>query len=536
MLKRITSFVILISIIVTAFLAFTVQAEDLKVSFVNLLQRPYFADALRNIEIVVEGSAQSVEICVDNECIETFTQAPYVVDLSYLSVGPHKVSAIAYQLDGFSVTNTVYMQVVCDDEYSTSNWAGSWSIDGTSSGRGVHSGLDGYVSPKEDGTYVFPFNGGTTDNYSNRIVISSHFFDDNHGTVARLTKADPNSNLTHKFTIQPPTGSTGLFIGARMDVRIDELNGGDMGFALKDSDPVCFGANEMGFFAIDENGERTYIPYETGRWYTLELDINAALGFFTARIVDCETNQATIVKEHVYTGPFTPKLLFKLNLVDSVALDVSIDNWKAAKGYATPVLTDVTVDKENLDHIIKAQINTNYSSDYDKPGVNSINIDTVKVYRGEEEVVVKDVAYDLAAHEGVIITLGEDIVSQSEYSVVLTKDVQNGNGSKIPDEQCRFFTTDVNPIDAKDLSLVIDEEGTYVKGTMVDLNHLEGIKYAIISVWQTGKLMDIKVKELNWMDGEVFETEKVNFQEEQKIEFAIWNEIPVPEVIIARDF
>ena len=513
-----------------------VYAEDLNLSFVNLEERPYSSESLKEIELMVDGEISEVDLYVDYNLFETFTEAPYVFDLSDLSIGTHRISAVACGVSGINKIANVDILVFGDDEYSGNNWAGNWTIDGTSSGRGKHSELDGYVSPKEDGTYIFPFNGGMTDNYSKRIAIESHSFDDSHGTVARLTKVSPTSNLTHKFIIQPPTGSVGSLFKAKMDVRIDELTGGDMGFSLMGAGSVCFGADSEGFFGVDEYNERHYVSYEAGSWYTLELDVNALIGFYSAKLINCETSEEITLVKNVYIGKFTPKLIFWLNLSSSVALDVSIDNWIAEKGYATPILSDVMVNTAGDNHIINAQINTNYSNDYDKPGVNSINKDNIKVFCGNEEVVVKDVSYDKVNHMGAVITLEEDLVSQTEYSVVLSTDVQNGKGTRIPAQQQLFFETDVNSIDVTDLKLLSNENGSSITGTMVDSENAGGTKFAIISVWQEGKLMEIKVNELSWENGGVFETDKVNFEDGQQLEFSVWDGFALPNVIHKSKF
>ena len=467
-------------------------------------------ERLANTEILAtdgdgDETIARVEVWVDGELLETLTAPPYTVNLSGLKKGGHTFSVVAVDTVGASGRTEVSVVVTGESKQVVlyENDLESYGGGNAPTNIGVATGDARFTASKDYGA--------------------------EHGIVAELSSlameeggASPDGSW---FGF--PTSGAGMRFTAEMDLNVREMPQA-LFFMLKQSGEMEI-AEDVGiadgqFYA--KNGKETaHLPFVENQWYHLTYQVDLGAHCYSFWV-----NGQSLAENFTISNPNQTKvdLRFLMRIPAGTAPGrIAVDNFRVSKTVEEPVISEIKGIKPSADGRISPEDETVRVLLTAPVMAESVSVDTVKVYREDETVVLESVVYD----GEIKLNFAEALRGQSVYRVEISTEVQDENGTPLDDLLTAQFETGFASLDIKDIDLRKKANRVYLEGTAVNLGAEPKTCFIVLTVWDKGCMTDLSVTPAEWLDGEAFQTKPVSLGTGQSLEYAVWDSLCIPKVI-----
>jgi len=459
------------------------------------------------------GSIVKVEVYTGSNLYATLTDAPYTVDLSGIGKGWQSITVRA--TDNADTSSAVTYNIL---------------ITGNLTLKTAYE--NNFESYKSDGG-VIPTGGGVL--FGDCKMVSSADYGKEHGTVAVMSTegAAVDTKTASGSYMQLPTSTlTGRYI-LEMDVNVSKV--ADSFYLMLKQPGVSQLAMDVGF----NNGNKIYLKggpqgtvyydYTYDTWYSIKYDINLSDHTYSFYVNDTAVATDFAIGNKTLTN-VDVRLILSMKQEGEQA-KMAFDNMKIVAIEQDPVISSVGYDSVSECTIVSPYAKKIMLNLTAKLAADSVNKDTVKLYIGDEEILVSDAVY---SENKITITPLEKIRSNETYRAVVTNDAQMPSGKTLDEELKIDFNTDFFDVDAEDVQIITSGEKAYAAGSIINRLGTEKTIYIVLSIWENRQLKDMTIKEIILTGNTSFRTDYAAKTSNQSAEVYIWDSVTEPLSVTSK--
>lgn len=380
------------------------------IRFLNLRDGgTYLQNELDNVTVSAKapGGVEKVELFVNGKLWETATEEPYVFDLSGAAAGNAALSAKAYTADGYDGSAEAVIEILPKQDRI--------SIIDTDFEKGLPTAMDSY--PDRDGKIDF-------------VTVDAE-----HGQSVRVEKPGDSS----PYLILRNAESADRYV-----MEADFYMGADFGLSTnlvgrEKPDGTGFSIESGNLILYDGNDAKTLAPINSETWYRVKLETDFRNNTYSLWL-DGKKVAEDFAMRYVING-FNSIRIFNWKKGSYYC----IDNLKFYGVVEYPVIshiscgdsltdTEIPYNAEKLNVVLSAGINS-----------GQVTADTVRLLADGAEVPLSGVA--LKNSNVVEIRPKYNLVSNKQYEVWLSGELQNLMGNKIGTPLTAQFITKSKPLD-----------------------------------------------------------------------------------------
>ena len=543
-MKRILS-VILTAFMLTSLFGLSAIAEDMSAPYVNIDTLTdgelYSREDVELVEISAEGADGSaiaqVVLNVDFEEYEVFDTSPCFADLSDIPSGLHYIEAVATDANGLCASQLI--RIIIEEDTTMMSIYNYDFTDYVSEGTSSYSGASvqfGTVNATSRGDALI------------KSVNNSEKYGEAHGVVAEITGSGTEYDEGAKRFLNngayTQIGINSAYATATVEIEFDmwlesvpqqfEIGVRDTAKSSISTDITILptGINFAGDRANSVSKIDWSLPEYTG-WYHFAYTVNAGARVYSCTITrEGETEpfaQTTDSKMALQTisGAQGLRITMKVNKEGQTTL-TALDNISMSVAVGETVISGVTADVMSENGKIAPE-STSVAVELTN-GLNSATVttDNVKVYTDNREVIVDSISFD----GNLVINFSEKLQPDKIYTIILADTIADSLNNLLGGGRKCCFMTSYAASDAINLSLVSDDNGSRVTGTMIDFNNSGKTLYTVLTVWNGDRMTDIVINPITWSDGASFTTGYVNVADGETVSFAVWDRLYNPTVLL----